>query len=211
MYREAKARSANPSSLSLYELTDCLKPPVFGEAIDISANLHNKVTKSSAVKVLKDLHEQNLIAGKAAGKQIVYHALQDPNNAASPEDIVAMDREITDLQEKIAAAKGEERIAKANLIALNATMSTHDLRASLIALEAQKKDILFRLNPLRSGSVKTVSPQEKAEVDQAWKLWNSRANTRKKICMEVWAVVTEEMPEGKTKEELWVRKPAQTS
>ncbi|MCJ1399340.1 hypothetical protein MMC11_002542 [Xylographa trunciseda] len=172
-------------------------------AIDISANLHNKVTKSTAVKVLKDLHEQNLIAGKAAGKQIVYHAIQDPNDVASPEDIAAMDREIADLREEISTIKGEERILKANLIALNATISTQDLRASLVAAEAQKTDILSRLNPLRSGSAKPVSAQEKAEVDQAWRLWNSQANTRKKICMEVWAVVTEEMPEGKTKEELW--------
>ncbi|MCJ1285068.1 hypothetical protein MMC26_004406 [Xylographa opegraphella] len=178
------------------------------EAIDISANLHNKVTKSNTVKVLKDLHEQNLIAGKAAGKQIVYHALQNPKDTASLEDIAAMDREITQLREEIAIAIGEERILKANLIALNATMSTEDIRANLVALEAQKKDILSRLNPLRSGSVKLVSPQVKAEVDQAWKLWNSRANTRKKICMELWAVLTEEMPEGKTKEELWVQKPS---
>ena len=145
------------------------------------------------------------------GKQIVYHALQDPSDAASPEDIAAMDREIAHLHEGIATARGEERILKANLAALNATMSTQDIRASLVALEAQKKDILSRLIPLRSGSVKPVSPQEKAEVDQAWRLWSSRADTRKKICMEVWAVVTEEMPEGKTKEELWVRKHAQTS
>ena len=117
-----------------------------------------------------------------------------------------MDREITHLREEIATARGEERILKANLIALNATMSAQDIRASLEALGAQKKDILSRLNPLRSGRVKPVSPQEKAEVDQAWRLWNSRANTRKNICMEVWAIVTEEMPEGKTKEELWVRK-----
>ncbi|MCJ1437205.1 hypothetical protein MMC27_006591 [Xylographa pallens] len=206
-----KSKFNNPLALSLYELTACLKSPVFGEAIDISANLHNKVTKSSAVKVLKDLDEQNLIAGKAAGKQIVYHALQDPNDAASPEDIAAMDREITHLREEITTAKGEERALKANLVALNATMSTQDIRASLVALGAQKTDILSRLNPLRSGSVKPVPPQEKAEVDQAWTLWSSRANTRKKICMEVWAVVTEEMPEGKTKEELWVRKPAQTT
>ena len=122
-----------------------------------------------------------------------------------------MDREITQLREEIAIAKGEERILKANLITLNARMSTQDIRASLIALEAQKKDILSRLDPLRSGSIKPVSPQEKAEVDQAWRLWNSRANTRKKVCMEVWALVTEEMPDGKTKEELWVRRPALNS
>lgn len=139
-----------------------------------------------------------------SGKQIVYHALQETQDVAGPEDIGAVEQEITHLREEIATMKGKEKILKANLIHLNATISTQDLRAGLLAVDAQKKDILVRLDPLRSGSVKPVLPEEKAVVDQAWKLWNTRANTRKKICLEVWAIVTEEMPEGKTKEELWV-------
>lgn len=45
-------------------------------ATDISANLKNRVTKTLAAKVLKEMHEKKLIEGKAAGKQVVYHALQ---------------------------------------------------------------------------------------------------------------------------------------
>ena len=45
-------------------------------ATDISTNLKNRVTKSAAAKLLKDMHERNDIEGKAAGKQIVYHAIQ---------------------------------------------------------------------------------------------------------------------------------------
>lgn len=45
-------------------------------ATDISANLKNRVTKTAAAKLLKDLHERKEIEGRAAGKQIVYHALQ---------------------------------------------------------------------------------------------------------------------------------------
>ena len=45
-------------------------------AIDISANLKNRVTKSSAVKLLKDLEERGEIKCSASGKQMVYHALQ---------------------------------------------------------------------------------------------------------------------------------------
>jgi 26S proteasome regulatory subunit (ATPase 3-interacting protein) len=45
-------------------------------AVDISANLKNRVTKTSAAKILKDLHERGEIAGCTQGKQSVYHALQ---------------------------------------------------------------------------------------------------------------------------------------
>jgi 26S proteasome regulatory subunit (ATPase 3-interacting protein) len=48
-------------------------------AVDISANLKNRVTKTSAAKILKDLHERGEIAGCTQGKQSVYHALQVRN------------------------------------------------------------------------------------------------------------------------------------
>ena len=121
-----------------------------------------------------------------------------------PEEITALDEKIQDLREDITITRGEEKLLRASLTALSASMSTTDLRASLLGIHAQRQAILTRLEPLRSGTVKPVFPKEKAEVDQAWKIWNHRASTRKKICMEVWAMATEEMPEGKTKEELWV-------
>lgn len=138
------------------------------------------------------------------GKQIVYHALQDPTDAASPEEIAVMDQQIATLREAIATTKGEEKNLKAQLTTLNATMSTQDLESRIAGLEAEQKALLARLGPLRSGNVKPVSAEEKAAADKDWKLWTYRANVRKKICMELWAHLTEEMPEGKTKEELWV-------
>lgn len=138
------------------------------------------------------------------GKQIVYHALQDSADAASPEEVAVMDEQIATLREEIATAKGEEKALKAQLITLNATMSRQDLQSGIACLGAEQKALLARLGPLRSGNVKPVSAEEKEAADKDWKLWTRRANVRKKICMEVWAHLTEELPEGKTKEELWV-------
>ncbi len=115
-----------------------------------------------------------------------------------------MDKEIADLRESIAIAKANEKLLKANLHAVNATLSTADLHASVTALELEKKEILARLGPLRSGSVKPVSPEEKAEVEKAWTQWSRMANIRKKICMEFWAYCTEELEGEQAKEELWV-------
>ncbi|MCJ1461864.1 hypothetical protein MMC07_000463 [Pseudocyphellaria aurata] len=171
-------------------------------ATDISANLHNKVTKTYATKALKELHESQLIAGKAAGKQIVYHALQDPSDAVSLDDLAAMDKQIHDLGEAIATAKAHEKLLRANLIAVNATQSTDDLRASIITLESEKKEILARLGPLRSGTVAPVSTADKDEVDQAWKMWSRAASARKRIGLELWELCTEEM-QAQAKEDLW--------
>ncbi|KAF6241155.1 hypothetical protein HO173_000949 [Letharia columbiana] len=172
-------------------------------ATDISANLHNKVTKTYAAKVLKELHESQVVAGKGAGKQWVYHAIQDPDDAMSLEDLATMDKEIADLRATIATAKANEKLMRANLVSVNATLSTVELRSSVSLLELEKKEIIARLGPLRSGNVKPVLPEEKEAVDKAWREWSRKASSRRKICMELWAISTEEMEPGKTRKELW--------
>lgn len=140
------------------------------------------------------------------GKQTVYHALQDPKDAISGDELVAMDKQIQQLRESIASAKADEKSLRANLIAVNATMSIGDLRTSVIALESEKKELLTRLDSLRAGTVKPVSPEEKDEVAKAWREWSRKATVRRKICMDLWDFCTEEMQEGQTREDLWVRR-----
>lgn len=140
------------------------------------------------------------------GKQTVYHALQDPNDAISGDELVAMDKQIQQLRESIATAKADEKSLRVNLIAVNATMSIGDLRTSVIALESEKKELLARLGTLRAGTVKPVSPEEKDEVEKAWREWSRKATVRRKICMDLWDFCTEEMQEGRTREDLWVRR-----
>lgn len=134
----------------------------------------------------------------------MYHALQDPGDAASSEDLAAMDKELLDLREAIATAKANEKLLRAKLVTVNATMSPEDIQAGIITLESEKKELQARLGPLIAGSVKPVSLEEKDEVDRAWKGWSKKAKVRKSLCMDLWALCTEEMPEGQTKQELWV-------
>lgn len=115
-----------------------------------------------------------------------------------------MDKQILDLGEDIATAKANEKLLRANLIAVNATLSTDDLRAGVITLESEKKEILARLGPLRSGTVTPVATEEKDEVEKEWKEWSRKADLRKRICLDLWDFCTEEMQEGQTKGKLWV-------
>ena len=139
-----------------------------------------------------------------SGKQIIYHALQDPNDALCIDDLAAMDHTITALREQIAILKANEKLLRSNLASLNATMSTTELRAQVHALQSSKAELLARLGPLMKGVVKPVTREEKAEVDVAWKMWKQKALVRKKIAMELWGMVTEVLPEGKQNGELWV-------
>ncbi|MCJ1358118.1 MAG: hypothetical protein MMC33_008116 [Icmadophila ericetorum] len=218
--RPYSVRSGHKSS----QYVSMAKHRLLSQAIDISANLHNKVTKAYTAKALKELQDQNLIAGKTAGekmpykadgvygidqgsffsgKQSVYHAIQEAKDNASAEEIAAMDKEIADLREKISTSKGLEKIMKAQLTTLNTTMSIQDLKNGILIAKTTKHALLERLALLRSGNAKPVSAEEKEEADHAWKVWSRHAAVRKKICMDVWDYATEELPEGKTKEELW--------
>ena len=134
---------------------------------------------------------------------MVYHTVQEPADAMSLEDLATMDREIASLRENIGVAKANEKLLRANLISVNATLSTEEVCHSVSILEHETEEILRRLGPLRLGNVKPVLPQEKATVDGERSRWMMKAGIRKKICMELWEMCTEELPEGKTKVELW--------
>ena len=71
--KEAKLTPEQSATLVLDYLRKQNRPY---SATDISANLKNRVTKTAAAKLLKDLHERNEIEGRAAGKQLVYHSIQ---------------------------------------------------------------------------------------------------------------------------------------
>lgn len=134
----------------------------------------------------------------------MYHAIQDFKDAASLEDLANMDQDIASLRDSYALSKSNEKLLKAGLAAVNATLSTEDLRVSITDLEFEHAQLLARLGPLRSGSVKPAPPEEKEETEKTWRQWSRKAVSRKRICMEMWSYATEELPEGQTKQELWV-------
>lgn len=71
--KEAKLTPEQSASLMFDYLRQQNRPY---SATDISSNLKNRVTKAAAAKLLKDMHERKEIEGRAAGKQLVYHAIQ---------------------------------------------------------------------------------------------------------------------------------------
>ena len=118
-----------------------------------------------------------------------------------------MDKDIASLRDSISLAKSNEKLLKASLANVSATLSTEEIRAIVTNLELEHTEILARSAPLRTGSVKPVLPEEKEQTERAWNQWSNKAALRKKICMEMWSYASWEMPEGKTRDDLWVRSP----
>ncbi|OJJ43352.1 hypothetical protein ASPZODRAFT_919782 [Penicilliopsis zonata CBS 506.65] len=172
-------------------------------AIEISANLHNKVTKANAAKILKELHGNEEIEGRVSGKQIVYHALQSPEDDASPEGLADLEGEVKRLQEQTTEFKANEKKVRAELVLLCARPTLSELRQDLTRLEREKVTIVKSLEALRSTESVPVSVEERAEVDKEWKKWQRHASARARICQELWRSCSEVLPENMTRAELW--------
>ncbi|KJF60070.1 uncharacterized protein CIMG_10871 [Coccidioides immitis RS] len=201
----AKIRIAHGISTDL-RLYCCKKYSRPYSAIDISANLHNKVTKAYTAKALRELHEKKQVEGRALGKQIVYHAIQDAIDEATPEGLAGLDEEIEAFKSQVASAKSQNKLLKAELTTLNARVSTSELRQCLAALEGEKRNLIASLAPSKASSVqaKAVTAEEKASLEKEWRKWRKHVTVRKKICHEMWMRCTEVLPEAvQGKEELW--------
>ncbi|KAF1956638.1 Tat binding protein 1-interacting [Byssothecium circinans] len=169
-------------------------------AIEISANLHNKVTKAATAKILKDLHERNQLEGRAAGKQIVYHVHQDPNDAYSPEELAALDTTINELRTNTTTLTATAKTLRSSLSSLNSTLSTADLIANVQALETEKNEIVGRLDTLKAGKAEKVTKKERDEVEKEWKSASMISKRRERIAVDMWKFI-EDMVEGKEKRE----------
>ncbi|KAI2475705.1 Tat binding protein 1-interacting [Pyrenophora tritici-repentis] len=171
-------------------------------AIDVSANLHNKVTKAAAAKILKDLHEQKLIEGRAAGKQIVYHALQNAAEACTTSELAALDTTILDLRTRTTALLATAKALRSTLSSLNSTLSTADLVTHVHALEQEKTQLETRLDALRKGKAKKISREEREGVEMEWKKWGRVAKARERIVKEMWGVIEEGVGDLAVREEM---------
>ncbi|KAJ5819689.1 hypothetical protein N7474_005280 [Penicillium riverlandense] len=176
------------------------------EAIEVSANLHNKVNKgegSQAAKHLQKLHQDGRIEGRVSGKQTVYHTLQDTSDTSIADALATLEQENHQLQDELHALKATEKEARAGLAAFEARPRLNRLRHDILQLENERDAIQARLAELDSADAVQISLAEREALDQEWKCWQRHAAVRRRICRELWGICSEVPPEGMTAPELW--------
>lgn len=70
-------------------------------------------------------------------------------------------------------------------------------------LVKENDDLEHRLAGLKSGNTKAISAGEKVDMERSWKLWSYKVNGRKKAFMGLWQTLSEYLPDGKSKDEIW--------
>lgn len=109
------------------------------------------------------------------------------------------------MEESLTTLKTNEKDARAQLATLRSKPLLSELRQDIHRLEKEKESILARLDEFhgRDSSVQ-VSPEEQVEIEQEWKRWQRQVNVRRHICRDLWMKCSEVVPEGMTRDELWV-------
>ncbi|KAI4693064.1 uncharacterized protein J4E88_001435 [Alternaria novae-zelandiae] len=174
---EEKATANEAADLVLEYLRKQNRPY---SAIDVSANLHNKVTK---------------------GKQIVYHALQNAAEACTTEQLAVLDETIVDLRTQTTTLVAAAKNLRGSLSSLNSTLSTADLVANVNTLETEKEQIESRLDGLRKGKAKKVTTSEREAIEKEWKKSIRVAKKRQKIVTEMWKEIKENFPDPQERED----------
>lgn len=192
-----KASADEAPTLILNYLTQQNRPY---SATDISSNLHNKVTKTKTDKILKELAEEGKIVGKNAGKAWIFHALQNPDDSASPEDLKALDEAINATRESLQSLKAAVKSKQNTLANIRAAPTTDLLRAEVKCLESANKEMEERLKVLRRGGIKPVSAEDKENVEMAFVEWTRKRNVRKRIFTDLEGMI---LDSGVAKQELW--------
>ncbi|KAH7138332.1 Tat binding protein 1-interacting [Dendryphion nanum] len=171
-------------------------------ATDISANLHNKVTKTAAQKILKDLSDAQKIESRSAGKQVVFYALQNTSDAMTPSQLATLDTTIDTLRTQTTALLATAKTLRTTLSTLNSTLSTSDLITSVSSLENEKAEIEARLEILRAGKATKVIKGEMERVEEERRKWNGVARRREKIVGVMWGLIEDVLSDRERRDEV---------
>ncbi|PMD67101.1 TBPIP-domain-containing protein [Hyaloscypha bicolor E] len=172
-------------------------------ATEVSANLHGKVTKTVADKLLKEMEQNGQIVGKATkkdgGGQWVFWGLQ-ASDTLSPEQLASMDEQINTLKSSIPSLKTTQRNLTLKLNTLLSAPTTAALHTLISSIQQENKLKAEKLREFKEGAVKMVTKEEVSKVGREVKEWAVKRKKR----MDAFKGLEAMLMQGPwSKEELW--------
>ncbi|PYH41133.1 putative TBP interacting domain protein [Aspergillus saccharolyticus JOP 1030-1] len=176
-------------------------------AIEISTNLHKEVTKAQAARALRDLWHNKQIEGRTAGKQVVYHALQEASDEVTSKMIAALDESVKQAQEKLSSLQAQEKKTRLELATLSTKPLFSELRHDIDQL-VHERGVAQALLPTMARKDSAHVPMEimRAGAEEEWKCWQKHASSRARICGDLWQMCSEALLGDTARGELWVRR-----
>ena len=134
--------------------------------------------------------------------RVVYHALQHSQDDTT---IAHLDKEVADLRESVAALRMDQRALSSRLASVSCPLPTRELQPMVESLEGERTMLRDRLTWLSVEDFTSLLPEQRADVNRQWSIWSRKAAARKAMALELWRIVTELLPEGRSRDTLWVR------
>ncbi|PYI24863.1 TBPIP-domain-containing protein [Aspergillus indologenus CBS 114.80] len=173
-------------------------------ANEISANLHTGVTKAYAARALRDLWHNKQIEGQTAGKQVVYHALQEASNKITSETLVTLDEYLEKAQGRLSSLQIQKKKVRMELAALDAKPLLSELRRDVDQLgRDQATARTFWLTMKGNASMPVPGHMIRAGAEEDWRRWERHASSRARICRDLWRRCLDALPGDTAWEELW--------
>jgi len=107
-----------------------------------------------------------------------------------------------ELKDELSQLKAREKELRQRLTELSAIVPINELRKQVALLEQEQQTSARRLEMLQAEGITLTSSEEIEQVEQEWRLWTRRLQTRIQISRELWARCTEVLPEDTTVEDL---------
>ncbi|CCU75702.1 unnamed protein product [Blumeria hordei] len=173
-------------------------------ATEISANLHGKVAKTMADKLLKEMSESGKINSKSTkgnekGSQWVFWALQDSGDTVSAEDLAQMDETIKSLQENVTALKVKLKAAVKDLEAARNAPTLVDISENITRLHEENRVKREKLERCQMGGDTVVTKEELMRIERDFHYWTKKRAARKRAFQNLEDLLLE----TKGREELW--------
>lgn len=150
------------------------------------------------------MSENGLIMAKATkgnekGSQWVFWPVQDPADSATPEELAAMDTQISNLREAMPASKSKLKSITSKLNTLMAAPTTPELAARVEKLTVENAAKRDKLHRFKEGAVKTVKREDVERVERELVYWGKKRRARK-VAFEN---LEEHLLAGMSREDIW--------
>jgi hypothetical protein len=138
------------------------------------------------------------------GKQTVYHAKQAPREQETQADVVTQEGLLRSLKDEASALKTEEKSLKERLATLETASKVEEFEAEVLKQSSLNQRIEEEIRALEEGQTVQYSPEEAGNITRQWKELTHKATETKRMVLDLWALVVENLPDGKAATELQV-------
>lgn len=172
------AADGDPSALLVQYLESTNRPYNVQNIFD---NLHGKVKKPAAEKLLKSLADAGSISSKDFGKSVIFWAKQDNMPVSSEGDLASMNADLVKLNGELSTLDAKAKELSGIESGIQNALDDESLRSGIANFEKENIELTNRLQELETDDT-PVDPQAKENAVRLYQFALTEYRKRKRFC-----------------------------